>query len=113
MKEWMNDLFKDESDKALDIQFEDSDVKDICKKLDHLIALANKSISEDETDLESISAKIRSGIMRLELLSQYELMVFYQKELDLIQKRKNNKIYLLVIIGILVFGYLIFIAFFA
>jgi hypothetical protein len=97
----LNWLF--DNNKVLEIEFDSDDVSDIANKMDKLVGLANESLSKGQ-DINSITPKIRAGILRLTRLEEYELSVFYQHELDRVEKKSKQKIVLIVVLVIILFA---------
>jgi hypothetical protein len=93
-----------DNNKTLEIEFDSDDVSDIANKMDRLVSLANESFSKSNGDVNTITPKIRAGILRLTRLEEYELSVFYQQELDRIEKKSKQRILLIVILVVILFS---------
>jgi hypothetical protein len=98
-------------EKATQIQIDSDDVNVICTSIDELLTGAR--IAQQNHSSESIfTSKIRAGIMRLHRLGETEMADFYRSELNKVLFTKAMRKMGQLILAVLVFGGLIFFAFF-
>jgi hypothetical protein len=97
--------------KASEISFDSGNTNQICNRLDELLTGAR--MAQQSNSSESIfTTKIRAGIVRLRRAGEYELANFYRSELNKVLLTKIGKKLVTLLLMILVFGGLIFFAFF-
>ena len=97
--------------KASELQFDGHELDEICKNMDELLLGAHQAV-QDQSSVDIFTIKIRSGIHRLLRMGETDLAAFYTSELEKLNKSVFWKKVGFFLLMVLVFGGLIFFAFF-
>ena len=95
---------------ATEINYNSNEVDEIIQNLDQLLTSARQA-QQNESSESIFTTKIRSGIMRLNRVGEFELASFYKKELKKIILAKLWKKITFALFVIVIFGGLLFFAF--
>lgn len=101
---------KDLNKQATEITYNSHEVDEIIQNLDQLLTSARQA-QQNETSESIFTTKIRSGIMRLNRMGEFEMANFYKKELNKIILTKIWHRITFAFLVVLIFGGLIFFAF--